>query len=89
MTQNVIQTKDVSSQILLTDVTIPTNVMNSLVIQMLDVFTAKSFVTITMLALMTPAIATLDVFTRTLMILMKITVLNSIAIKIPVSTIPM
>jgi hypothetical protein len=31
----------------------------------------------------------LDVFTETLKILMKISVLNSIVIKIPVSTIPM
>jgi hypothetical protein len=89
MTQNVNQAKDASSLILLTDAMILTNVMTSPVIQMLDVFTAKSSATITMLALMTPAIATLDVFTRTLKILMKINVLNSIVTKILVSTIPL
>jgi hypothetical protein len=89
MTQNVNQAKDASSLILLTDAMILTNVMTSPVIQMLDVFTAKSSATITMLALMTPAIATLDVFTRILKILMKINVLNSIVIKILVSIIPL
>jgi hypothetical protein len=88
-TQNVIQAKDVSSLIPLTDAMIPTNVMNSPVTQMLDVHTAKLSVMITMLALTTLAIVTLDVFIRTLKILMKISVLNSIAIKIPASIIPM
>jgi hypothetical protein len=89
MTQNVNQAKDASSLILLTDAMILTNAMNSPVTQMLDVFTAKSLATIMMLALKIPAIATLDVFTRTLKILMKINVLNSIVTKILVSTIPL
>jgi hypothetical protein len=88
-TQNVTQAKDVSSLIPLTDAMIPTNVMNSPVTQMSDVHTAKLSVMITMLALTTLAIVTLDVFIRTLKILMKISVLNSIAIKTPVSIIPM
>jgi hypothetical protein len=88
-TQNVIQVKDVSSLIPQTDAMIPTNVMNSPVIQMLVVFTTKSPVTITMHALKIPVIPKLDVFTRILKILMKISALNSIAIKIPASTIPM
>jgi hypothetical protein len=89
MTQNVNQAKDASSLILLTDAMILTNVMTSPAIQMLDVFTAKSSATITMPALRTLAIVTLDVFTRTLKILMKINVLNSIVTKILVSTIPL
>jgi hypothetical protein len=42
-----------------------TNVMTSPAIQMLDVFTAKSSATITMLALKILAIVTLDVFIKT------------------------
>jgi hypothetical protein len=87
MTQNVNQAKDASSLILLTDAMILTNAMNSPVTQMLDVFTVKSSATITMLALKILAIVTLDVFIKTLKILMKINVLNSIVTKILVSTI--
>jgi hypothetical protein len=73
------QLKDALSLITLTAAQIPTNVTILLVIQIMDVFTPRSLVTMTICALMTPATLIMDVSILLLLIPTLINVLRSTA----------